>query len=270
MAETSNNSLLERTFELSKNNTNVKTEFIAGVTTFMTMAYIMFVNPNILSDPYGAAMPWNGVFIATIAGIILGTLCMAFLTNYPFALASGMGLNAFFSYTVVGSMGVAWQVALGILFVQGIIFVILSVTPVRETIVNAIPMALKTGISTGIGLFIAFIGFQNAGIIIGYDATLVTMGELFTGEALVAIVGLIATAILYSLKIKGALLWGIIIATLFGFTNGVTSPPDGIVALPRMGDWNMVLGELQIREVFQFSMIAVIISFLFVDLFDTA
>src|SRR6056297_4335614 len=162
---------LEKKFQLSKNGTDTKTEIIAGFTTFMTMAYIIFVNPTILSD---AGMPFNGVFIATIAGAIVGTLCMAFLTNYPFALASGMGLNAFFAYTVVANMGVPWQAALGVIFIEGIIFIILSVTPVRKMIVNAIPMALKTGISSGIGLFIAFIGLQNANIAVNSEATLVT------------------------------------------------------------------------------------------------
>ncbi len=213
MAEVSNNSFLEKTFKLTENGTNVKTEIIAGITTFMTMAYIIFVNPDILS---AAGMPWDAVFIATIAGIILGTLCMAFLTNYPFALASGMGLNAFFAYSVVIGLGIPWQVALGIIFLEGILFIILSVTPVREMVVNAIPMALKTGISTGIGLFIAFIGLKNAEIVIhAGEPTLVGLGDVFSGPALVAMVGLVATGILYALKIKGALLWGILLATIF-------------------------------------------------------
>src|SRR6056297_1648629 len=168
---------LEKKFQLSKNGTDTKTEIIAGFTTFMTMAYIIFVNPTILSD---AGMPWNGVFIATIMGIVLGTVCMALLTNYPFALASGMGLNAFFAYSVVLGMGVTWQVALGIIFLEGVIFIILSVTPVREMIINSIPMSLKTGISAGIGLFIAFIGMQNAGIVVADQATLVAMGDIFS------------------------------------------------------------------------------------------
>src|SRR6056297_3120183 len=188
MNNSNNNGFLENIFKLSANNTDVKTEVIAGFTTFMTMAYIIFVNPAILSD---AGMPFDGVFIATIAGIILGTVVMALLTNYPFALASGMGLNAFFAYSVVANMGVSWQAALGVIFIEGIIFIILSVTPVRKMIVNAIPMALKTGISSGIGLFIAFIGLQNAGIVVADQATLVAMGDIFSGPALVALVGLI-------------------------------------------------------------------------------
>lgn len=259
--------VLESVFKLKENNTNVKTEVIAGLTTFMTMGYIIFVNPSILSD---AGMPFNGVFIATIAGIILGTLAMAFLTNYPFALASGMGLNAFFAYSVVIGMDVPWQTALGIVFIEGLLFIILSVTPVREKIVNAIPMGLKTGISAGIGLFIAFIGLQNANIVVADEATLVALGDLMSGPALVALVGLIITGILYALKIKGALLWGILIATAFGWTNGVTPAFNGFFAMPRMGDWNQVLFQLDIASALRLSMVGVILSFLFVDLFDTA
>ncbi len=258
---------LERVFKLRENKTNVRTEILAGFTTFMTMAYIIFVNPTILSD---AGMPFGGVFIATIAGILLGTLCMAFLTNYPFALAPGMGLNAFFAYTVVIGMGVSWQVALGLIFAEGIIFIILSVTPVREMIVNSIPLALKTGIAAGIGLFIAFIGLTNAGIVVADPATLVKMGDIFSGTALVAVVGLIVTGILYSLKIKGALLWGIILATLFGWVNGVTPPLDGVVALPTMAEWSGVLGQLDFTAVFNIGLLGVLLAFLFVDLFDTA
>ena len=267
MNEMNNGGFLENVFKLKENNTDVKTEVIAGFTTFMTMAYIIFVNPSILSD---AGMPFNGVFIATIAGIILGTLAMAFLTNYPFALASGMGLNAFFAYSVVIGMEVPWQAALGIIFVEGIIFIVLSVTPVRKKIVNSIPMNLKTGISAGIGLFIAFIGLQNAGIVVNDEATLVRIGSLMSGPALVAFVGLIVTGILHSLRIKGALLWGILIATAFGWTNGVTPEFSGIFAMPQMGDWNQVLFQLDIAAALRLSMVGVLLSFLFVDLFDTA
>lgn len=262
-----NEGMLETVFKLKENKTDVKTEVLAGFTTFMTMAYIIFVNPQILGD---AGMPVDGVFIATVAGIILGTLAMAFLTNYPFALASGMGLNAFFAYSVVIGMGVSWQAALGLVFVEGIIFIILSVTPVREMIVNSIPMALKTGISAGIGLFIAFIGLQNAGIVVDNPATLVSMGNIFSGTGLVALVGLVVTGILYALNIKGSLLWGILIATIFGWTNGVTPPLTGIFALPSMGDWSGVLFKLDIGAVFNLTLLGALISFLFVDLFDTA
>lgn len=259
--------MLENLFKLKENRTNVRTELLAGFTTFMTMSYIIFVNPAILSD---AGMPFNGVFIATIAGIILGTLCMAFLTNYPFALASGMGLNAFFAYSIVIGLGLSWQVALGLVFVEGIIFIILSVLPVRKMIVNSIPMGLKTGISAGIGLFIAFIGLQNAGIVVADAATLVGMGNILSGPALVALFGIVVTGILYALKVKGALLWGILLATAFGWLNGVTPPLQGIVALPRMSDWSAVLFQLDIAGALQLSLIGVLLSLLFVDMFDTA
>jgi len=267
MANTQQEGFFERTFKLKENGTNVRTEVLAGITTFMTMAYIIFVNPSILSD---AGMPFNGVFIATIAGAILGTVMMALLTNYPFALASGMGLNAFFTYSIVIGMGVSWQTALGIVFIEGIIFIVLSITPVRQMIVNSIPMSLKTGISSGIGLFIAFIGLQNAGIVVADPATLVRMGDLFAGPALIAFLGLIITGILHALRVKGALLLGIIIATILGFFNGVTPTPEGVVAFPRMADWSQVLFQLDIKSAFNIGMIGVLISFLFVDLFDTA
>src|SRR6056297_2134353 len=260
MNEMNNAGFLENMFDLKENNTNVKTEIIAGFTTFMTMAYIIFVNPTILSD---AGMPFNGVFIATIAGIILGTLAMAFLTNYPFALASGMGLNAFFAYSVVIGMGVTWQVALGIIFLEGVIFIILSVTPVRKMIVNSIPMALKTGISTGIGLFIAFIGLQNAGIVVSDQATLVAMGSILTGPGLVALFGLLVTGILHAKKVKGALLWGILASTAFGWINGVTPAFNGVIAMPQMSDWSGVLFQLDIVSALDVGMIGVLLSFLF-------
>jgi len=264
--------MLESLFRLKENKTSVKTEVLAGFTTFMTMAYIIFVNPAILSD---AGMPFNGVFIATIAGIILGTLAMAFLTNYPFALASGMGLNAFFAYSVVIGMGVSWQIALGIVFVEGIIFIILSVLPVRKMIVNSIPMGLKTAIGAGIGLFIAFIGLQNAGIIVDNPATLVGLGNILSGPALVALVGLILTGILHALKVKGSLLWGIILATIFGWlvpaAEGTVTPAfNGLVAMPSMGDWSSVLFKLDIGGALSIGLFGVILSFLFVDMFDTA
>lgn len=259
--------ILERLFKLKENNTDVKTEVLAGITTFMTMAYIIFVNPSILSD---AGMPYNGVFIATIVASILGTLAMAFLTNYPFALAPGMGLNAFFAYSVVIGLGVSWRAALGLVFIEGLIFIILSLTPVREALVNSIPMSLKTAISAGIGLFIAFIGLQNAKIVVADPSTLVRMGHLFSGPALIALLGLIITGILYSLKIKGALLLGIIISTILGLFNGVTPIPKGFIAIPKLSDWSQVLFKLDLRSAFSFDMLGVMISFLFVDIFDTA
>jgi len=260
---------LEKRFQLSENGTDTKTEIIAGFTTFMTMAYIIFVNPTILSD---AGMPWNGVFIATIMGIILGTVCMALLTNYPFALASGMGLNAFFAYSVVIGMGVSWQIALGIIFLEGVLFIILSVTPIREMIINCIPMGLKASISAGIGLFIAFIGLQNAGLVVKDEATLVAIGDVFSGTGLVAIAGLVIMGVLHTLKVKGSILWGILGATIIGYLPGlnVTPPFQGLFAVPQFSDWSGVLFKLDIAGALDITLIAVIFSFLFVDIFDTA
>lgn len=267
MSANKEKSIFERLFKLKENQTDVKTEILAGITTFITMSYIIFVNPAILSE---TGMPYNGVFIATIVSSILGTLSMAFLTNYPFALAPGMGLNAFFAYSVVIGLGISWKTALGLVFIEGIIFIILSLTPIRKTLVNSIPMSLKTAISAGIGLFIAFIGLQNAKIVVADPSTLVTMGQLFSGPSLIALLGLIITAILFSLKIKGALLLGIIISTILGLFNGVTPIPEGIIALPKMSDWSTVLFKLDLHSAFSFDMIGIMISFLFVDIFDTA
>lgn len=259
--------MLENFFKLKENGTNVKTEFMAGLTTFMTMAYIIFVNPSILAD---AGMPFEGVFIATIMGAVLGTLCMAFITNYPFALASGMGLNAFFAYTLVGQMGLSWQVALGLVLLEGIFFIIISIFPIREMIVNSIPMSIKTGISAGIGLFIAYLGLKNAGIIVDDPATFLAMGDILSGPALIALLGLIITGILHARKVRGAILYGIIISTILGWFNGVTPPLNGIVALPSMKDWSTVLFKLDLRGALQIGTITAMISLLFVDIFDTA
>src|SRR5690554_1496677 len=264
---------LERFFKLKENGTNVRTEFIAGLATFMTMAYIIFVNPGILS---AAGMPAEGVFVATILAAVLGTLCMAFITNYPFALASGMGLNAFFAYTIVGQMGLSWQVALGLVFLEGILFIILSVLPVREKIVNAIPMSVKTGISAGIGLFIAFIGLQNAGLTVDNPETLVELGKIGTGP-FIALAGLIIIAILQSRKVRGSILYGIIASTILAFIFNVEVAPgvpiretyQGIVALPNFAPWKDILFKLDLRGALQIGAIGAMISLLFVDMFDT-
>lgn len=264
---------LERFFKLKENGTNVRTEFIAGLATFMTMAYIIFVNPGILS---AAGMPAEGVFVATILAAVLGTLCMAFITNYPFALASGMGLNAFFAYTIVGQMGLSWQVALGLVFLEGILFIIISVLPVREKIVNAIPMSVKTGISAGIGLFIAFIGLQNAGLTVDNPETLVELGKIGVGP-FIALAGLIIIGILQSRKVKGSILYGIIASTILAFILNVEVSPgvpiresyQGIVALPNFAPWKEILFKLDLRGALQIGAIGAMISLLFVDMFDT-
>ena len=233
--------MLEKFFKLSENGTDVRTEIVAGITTFMTMAYILAVNPNVLS---ATGMDHGAVFTATALASLIGTLLMALLANYPFALAPGMGLNAYFAYTVVLGMGYTWQVALTAVFVEGIVFIVLSLTNVREQIFNAIPMNLKSAVSVGIGLFIAFIGLQNAHIVIG-GATLVELFSLdgynsSTGleatasdvgiTVLLAIIGVVITGILVIKNVKGNILWGILITWLRGiicqFTGLYVPNPD--------------------------------------------
>lgn len=269
-----NPGFFEKQFKLVDNGTSMKKEFFAGLTTFLTMAYIIFVNPSILS---ATGMDANAIFFATIFGAVLGTVCMALLTNYPFALAPGMGLNAFFAFTVVLGMSVSWQIALGLVFIEGIIFIILSVLPIRKMIVNCIPMSLKAAIAAGIGLFIAFIGLQNAGIVVKDPAVLVKLGEIMSGPALIALVGLIIMGVLYALKIKGALLWGILITTAIGWINGVTTPISGItniVQWPNFGEWAPVFFKLDIvgawQGILNGTLVTALVAFLFVDMFDTA
>ena len=212
--------MLEKFFKLKENRTDVKTEIMAGITTFMTMAYILAVNPSILS---AAGMDANAVLIATALAAFVGTAMMALFANYPFALAPGMGLNAYFAYTVVLNMGYSWQIALMAVFVEGLVFIVLSLTNVREAIFNAIPMTLKSAVSVGIGLFIAFIGLQNAKIVVNSDATLLTY-QTFKGDtfhsigigAILALIGVLVTAILLVRKIKGGILLGIIITWVLG------------------------------------------------------
>ena len=212
--------MLENIFHLKENHTDVKTEIMAGITTFMTMAYILAVNPNILS---ASGMDSEAVLIATALASFVGTALMALLANYPFALAPGMGLNAYFSYTVVLTMGYSWQLALMAVFVEGIIFIVLSLTNVREGIFNAIPMTLKSAVSVGIGLFVAFVGLQNAKLIVNSDSTLVTYqhfkGETFSSVgmgAILALLGIVITAILLVKKVKGGILYGILIPWVLG------------------------------------------------------
>ena len=220
---------MEKLFGLKENNTTVKTELVAGLTTFLTMAYILVVNPQILSN---TGMDQGGVFTATAVAAAIGTLVMAFAANYPFALAPGMGLNAFFAFTVVITMGYSWQFALTAVFLEGIIFLILTLFNIREAIVNAIPRNVKRAISVGIGLFIAFIGLQNAGLVINSDATLVTIGNLTSAKVLLSVIGLVIIGILLAFRVKGALLIGIVAATVIGLPLGITSAPSGGWAPP--------------------------------------
>lgn len=253
---------MEKLFKLSAHKTNVRTEVLAGVTTFLTMAYILIVNPLMLSE---AGMDFGAVFTATALSSAIATLVMALIANLPFALAPGMGLNAFFAYTVVLTMGYSWQQALAAVFIEGIIFIALTALNIREAIVNSIPSNVKKAISVGIGLFIAFIGLQNAGIIVD-GATLVELGDVTHGTALVAMIGLVLTGILVAFKIRGALLLGIIATTIVGIPFGVTSWAGGSFAPPSLAPTFLAFS---FADLFSIDMIVIVFTFLFVDMFDT-
>lgn len=277
--------MLEKLFKLKENHTTVRTEVIAGITTFMTMAYILAVNPSILS---AAGMDTNAILMATALAAFIGTFAMAFLANYPFALAPGLGLNAYFAYTVCGTMGYSWRVALLAVFVEGIIFIILSVTNVREAIFNAIPLTLKKGVSVGIGLFIAFIGLQNAKLVVGGSTlvTLVNFREDFATAgigALLAFIGLLFTVILYVKNVKGSILIGIFATWILGIICQLAgiyqvNPEVGYYSLiPSWAGFDLgAIGEtfgqcfkIQSGEIEILDFLVIICAFLFVDMFDT-
>ncbi len=278
--------MLEKLFKLKKNETNIKTEVIAGITTFMTMAYILAVNPTILS---ASGMDKNAVLLATALAAFIGTLVMALLANYPFALAPGMGLNAYFAFTVCGAMGYPWQVALMAVFVEGIIFIILSLTNVREAIFNAIPFTLKKGVSAGIGLFIAFVGLQGAHLVVKNDSTLVSYVDFAENihtqgiAAILALAGLFLTAILYIKKVKGSILIGILATWILGmFMQAVgvyvpdaqagfysLYPAWGLVDLTDLGKTFGQCFTADFSNVSIVNFIVVLLAFLFVDMFDT-
>ena len=245
---------------------NVRTEIIAGITTFLTMAYILAVNPSIFSALADQGMPTNAVFTATALAAIIGTLVMALYAKKPFALAPGMGLNAFFVYTVCLTMGYSWQFALTAILLEGIIFIILSVTKVRDLIVKAIPDTLKKAIGAGIGLYIAFIGLQNAGIIVNDDATLVTLGDLTTANSVLFTIGLLLTSILVVLKVKGGVLIGILATTLIGIPFGITHL-DGIISTP--ASVAPVFMKFEWSQILSLDMLIVVLTFLCIDMFDT-
>ena len=278
--------MLEKLFKLKENNTNVKTEIAAGVATFMTMAYILAVNPSILSE---AGMDANAVLLATCLASFIGTVCMALMANMPFALSAGMGLNAYLAYTVVLGQGISWQIALFAVFIEGIIFIIMSLTNVREAIFNAIPLTLKKGVSVGIGLFIAFIGLQNSGLCVD-SATLVTITNFranFSTSgicALLTVVGLLITAVLHIKNVKGSILIGIIVTWGLGMLcqlAGIYVPnpevgayslfPSGIMSAD-FSALGLTLGQcfnFDFSAVGIFNFVVIVFSFLFVDLFDT-
>lgn len=283
-----NMNFFEKVFHLKENKTTVKTEIIAGVTTFMTMAYILAVNPNILST---TGMDRGAVFTATAISAFLGTVLMAAFANYPFVLAPGMGLNAYFAYTVVGNMGLPWQMALAAVFVEGIVFIVMSLTNVREAIFNAIPMNLKHAVSVGIGLYIAFIGLQNAKIVVD-SSTLVTIfsfkNSIKTGTfhtegitVFLALLGIIITAALMVKKVKGNILWGILITWGMGIIcelTGLYIPNADLGMYSLIPDFSNgisipsltpILGKVDFSKVLSLDFFVVIFAFLFVDLFDT-
>ena len=255
---------MEKLFKMNARGTNVRREIVAGLTTFLAMAYILAVNPKMLAN---AGMDAGGVFTATALAACIATLVMAFTANLPIALAPGMGLNAFFAFTVVLGMGISWKTALTAVFLEGILFVVLSFFNVREAIIKAIPSNLKKAVAAGIGLFICFIGFQNAGIIVNNDATLVGLGNLTQGSAAVAMIGLALTAVLYALKIPGSILIGILITTVIGIPFGVTSVPANWtpVSMPAAP----LLFQFDFSSIFTLDFFAVFFTFLFVDIFDT-
>lgn len=280
--KTSSTSGLDRFFGLTASGTDVKTEILAGITTFMTMAYILAVNPSILGD---AGMNAGGVFTATALSAVLATLIMGLYAKYPFALAPGMGLNAFFAYTVVIKMGYSWQFALTCILAEGIIFILLTFINVREAIFNAIPQSIKYAVSAGIGLFIAFIGFQGSGIIIGDGATLVTIGDMTQAPAVLAMVGVIITIVLYKKNVRGSLLIGVLATYVLGIVAEfigwyVPNPEAGLYPLLPNALFSLppslkpVAFKFAFSEVFEnidsiMTFIVVTFTFLFVDLFDT-
>jgi AGZA family xanthine/uracil permease-like MFS transporter len=258
------NAKLDSYFGLTAQGTTIRTEILAGTTTFLTMAYISFANPAMLAD---AGMDFGAVFVATCLAATIGTAIMGLHANYPVALAPGMGLNAFFAYGVVQGMGYPWRVALGVVFVAGVLFVLLSVLPVRVWIVESIPKTLKLAISAGIGLFLGLIALRNAGIVVDHPTTLVTLGDLRTAAPLLALGGFVLIIALDRRGVPGAILIGILGTTALGIVLGI-SEWKGVVSLPP--DPRPTLLQLDIRGALQLDLVAVVFTFLFIDLFDTA
>ena len=256
--------MFEKLFKLSENGTNVRTEIIAGLTTFLTMAYIIFVNPMILAD---AGMDHGAVFVATCLAAAIGCFIMGFVANYPIAQALGMGLNAFFTYAVVMGMGYTWQVALAAVFVSGVIFIFLSIFKVREWIINSIPMSLRVGISAGIGLFLAFIALSNAGIVVSNPATKVSLGDITAIGPILGALGFFLTVALVHRGVKGAVMIAILAITAIAIVIGDVQYGGIVSAPPSLAPTFM---QLDFSAVFEIGMISVVFAFLFVDLFDTA
>ncbi len=260
--------MLESHFKLSEQGSSVRTEVMAGLTTFLTMAYIIFVNPDILS---AAGMDREAVFVATCLAAAIGSLIMGLYANYPIALAPGMGLNAFFAFAVVGGMGVSWQVALAAVFLSGILFVILSVLPVREWIINSIPRSQKLAIAAGIGFFLGIIALKGAGIVVDHPATLVTVGDLTEVPVILAVLGFFLMVGLDHRKVPGAIIIGILAVTVVGMILGISAPPTALVAAPpSLAPTFLALDLGGLLEIGAATLLILVFSFLLVDLFDTA
>ncbi|MBQ6584068.1 MAG: NCS2 family permease [Alistipes sp.] len=256
--------MLTKLFGFDSKQTTVRTEVLAGITTFLTMSYILAVNPAMFSELEG--MPIGAVFTSTALAAIVGCLAMAFWGKLPFGLAPGMGLNAFFVYTVCMGMGYSWQFALTAVFIEGLLFILMTITNIREAIVNAIPITLRYAIGGGIGLFIAFIGLQNGGVIVDDPATLITLGDVTSGTALLSLIGLFITGFLYAKNVRGAMLIGILVTTIIGIPMGITefkgvlSTPESIAPIFCKFEWH---------NIFSLDMLVVVFTFLFIDMFDT-
>ena len=256
--------MLNKLFGYDPAKTTIRTEVLAGITTFLTMSYILAVNPDMFSQLEG--MSAGAVFTATALAAIIGSLVMAIWAKMPFGLAPGMGLNAFFVFTVCMGMGYSWQFALTAVFIEGLIFIILTLTNLREAIVNAIPASIKNAIGAGIGLFIAFIGLQNAGIIANNDATLVSLGEITKGGPLLGLIGLVITGLLVVKNVRGGLLIGILVTTLIGIPMGITNY-QGIISAPH--SISDIFCKFEWDHIFTLDMLVVVFTFLFIDMFDT-
>lgn len=260
------NSFIQKTFGMDPAKHGIRTEIIAGITTFLTMAYILAVNPSIFGALATQGMPTDAVFTATALAAIVGCLVMSIYAKKPFGLAPGMGLNAFFVFTVCLGMGHSWQMALTAIFLEGILFILLTITNVRKLIVDAIPMNLKRAIGAGIGLYIAFIGLKSAGIIVSSDSTSVTLGPLSDSTSLLAIIGLLLTSVLVILKVRGGMLLGILVTTIIGIPMGVTHF-NGLLSTPP--SISSIFCQFEWSQIFSWDMVAIVFTFLFIDMFDT-
>lgn len=260
------NSFIQKTFGMDPAKHSIRTEIIAGITTFLTMAYILAVNPSIFGALATQGMPTDAVFTATALAAIVGCLVMSIYAKKPFGLAPGMDLNAFFVFTVCLGMGHSWQMALTAIFLEGILFILLTITNVRKLIVDAIPMNLKRAIGAGIGLYIAFIGLKSAGIIVSSDSTSVTLGPLSDSTSLLAIIGLLLTSVLVILKVRGGMLLGILVTTIIGIPMGVTHF-NGLLSTPP--SISSIFCQFEWSQIFSWDMVAIVFTFLFIDMFDT-